>query len=145
MNSNRPRLRLIAGRRAEPRADRIVLSLVHPRGRVDVPARAIVRVEAQTQGILPDRESGTWVVVRGPRVAVFFTQPIRNEIFLLTQQIVGEVLEIVVDGACISRPVVREPLGAEPAFFISAYEITEARVLAHRLRTGTRSGPKPVL
>jgi preprotein translocase subunit SecD len=55
-----------------------------------------------------------------------------------------EPMGIVVDGECISSPIVREPLCSQESFCISASDMTEARVLAHRLRTGTKTGPRPI-
>jgi preprotein translocase subunit SecD len=53
-------------------------------------------------------------------------------------------MDIVVDGECISSPIVREPLCSQESFCITANDMTEARVLAHRLRTGTKTGPRPI-
>jgi hypothetical protein len=47
-------------------------------------------------------------------------------------------LEIVVRERCISRPVIREPLGNEPSFQLSANDFAEAQALAAELCTGWR-------
>jgi len=143
MSSDR-HLKVVAGRGDEACNERIVLSLVHPRGRVDIPAGAIVRIEARDQCALPEQGTGALLVIRRPYVHVCVTQPIRDRICELTSRIVDEPMEIVVDGECVSRPIVREPLCSQESFSISAGDITEARVLAHRLRTGTKAGPRPI-
>jgi preprotein translocase subunit SecD len=47
-------------------------------------------------------------------------------------------MELFVDGKCISRPVVREPLENESSFLLSADDLAEAQRLAEQLRRGWR-------
>jgi hypothetical protein len=134
MTGERPELTVIAG---SGRTERIALSLVHASGRIDIPVAAIQSIEAheysrfsKLQPRLPD-----------PHVEVYLRFDIRARVRRLTRAIVGEPLEIFVDGKSVSKPIVRGPLGN---LSISAFDLDEANALAARLRarcdvTGPRS------
>jgi hypothetical protein len=133
MKSNRLGLTVIPGLAigSEP-PQRIALSLVHPRERIDIPVGAIRRIEAREEFTL--WEKGKLWMFRSPRVEVSVIQAIRDQIRRLTKDIVDEPMEIVVAGECVARPIVREPLGSQECFQISASDLAEAHALAHRLR-----------
>jgi preprotein translocase subunit SecD len=120
---------------------RIALSLVHLRGRIDVPVSAIRRIDApaeQTFFIQP-------VTYSRPHVEVYVSPAIRARMRWLTRQIIDEPLEIIIDGECVSTPIVREPLGVQPSVHISASDFAEAQALAERLRVGwSKPGPRAV-
>ena len=68
---------------------------------------------------------------------------VRERLYRLTKIIVGEALEIIVDRQCISKPVVREPLGIHQSIAISEFYSEDAVVLANQLRSRwSKSGPK---
>lgn len=141
---NRLGLKVIQGHENAP-VERIALSLVHPRGRIDIPVSAILRIEAHGDGTVADHDTGRMSTYRGPHVEVCFTQAIRDRICQLTRQIVDEPMEIVVGGERISSPIVREPLCSEACFHISANDLAQAHALAHRMRTGwSKAGPRVV-
>jgi hypothetical protein len=112
--------------------DRIALSLVHPRERIDIPIGAIPRIEVR--GELALWESGKPWTCQRPWVEVWVRQPIRTRIWQLTKQIVGEPMEVVVAGECVVKPIIREPLGVQERLQISAWDLAEANALADRLR-----------
>ena len=124
---------------------RIALSLVHPRERIDIPVTAIYRIESHGAITFWDQETGTIWESPHPHVEVWLSRAVRERIYRLTRHIVDESMEIVVGGECVSRPIVREPLGLQPCFQISADDLAEARALAYRLRMGWReAGPRAV-
>jgi len=57
-----------------------------------------------------------------------------NEFYRLTKNIIGESLEILVSGTCVSKAIVHEPLGIHQTFSISEFNYGDAAVLADRLR-----------
>jgi len=127
------RLALIAGGR--DRVPRIALSLVHPRERIDVERTDVVAIEA-----LPDvtfsSPDGPVTIKAAPHVEVTLTLPIRARLHRLTRDLVGEAIDIVVGGAIVSSPIVREPLGWQGAFHIKVSDMKEAEALAPKLRKG---------
>jgi hypothetical protein len=137
MERNRRDLRVVQGGRSAP-AVRLALSLVHPRGRIDIPVDAIVWIVAYGEG------QGPWPF-HNPHVEVCFAPAIRKRIYDLTQHIVDEPMDIVVCGERISSPIVREPLGQDSSFRISAYDLAEAQELADQMRTGwMKAGPRVI-
>jgi hypothetical protein len=109
-------LRLILGG-ATGRAlqERIGLSLMHPRGRVDIPVAAIQRIEALETMTFYDRQTASLSTAHCPRVEIWLDAHLRARIYRLTRRIIDEPLDIVVDGGCVSRPIVREPLARSRA------------------------------
>lgn len=124
-------------------AEDIALSLLHPRGRVDVPVSAIRRVEAQATVAFRNTESGEIHEYPNPHVEVCFAADVRERICQLTRQIVGQPMEIVIDCATISKPIVREPLCTRPCFSISAADLADASALAQRIRSGSNKACAP--
>jgi hypothetical protein len=118
-------------------AEDIALSLVHPKGRVDVPLSALGGVNAAATTPLRNAETGQVHDYPGARVELCFAADIRERVCALTRQIVGEPMEIVVDCATISKPIVREPLCTRPCLQISTGDLAEATALAKRIRSGT--------
>lgn len=132
MTGKRPELTLIAGSR---RTERIALSLVHQSGRIDVPVTAIHWIEAREYSRFSKRSPDTHVEVN-------LRFDIRARLRKLTRGIVGEPLEIFVDGRSVSKPIVREPLGN---LSISAFDLDEANALATQLRARcTLTGPRSI-
>src|SRR5579859_4156037 len=132
MTEGRPELTVIAG---SGRKERIALSLVHASGRIDVPVEAIYAIEAHEYSRFSNR-------FPLPNVEVNLRFDIRARLRRLTRAIVGEPLEIVVDGKSISKPIVREPIGN---LSISASDLDEANALAAQLRARCGiTGPRPV-
>jgi preprotein translocase subunit SecD len=146
MRGNRLGLTLIRGfGRTDPPRGRAALSLVHPRGRIDVPVNAIRRIEAHAEQTFFIQDTWQPVTYSRPYVEVYVSPAIRARMWWLTRQIIDEALEIIVDGECVSAPIVREPLGSQPSFHISAFDFAEAQALAERLRVGWRKpGPHAV-
>jgi hypothetical protein len=124
-------------------AEDIALSLVNPKGRVDIPVSAVQRVEARAT--FAYRIQGTEAVHEdpSPRVEVCFAKDIRERVCELTRKIVGEPLAIEVDCGTIARPIVRQTLCDIPCFEISANDIAEANALAQRILKGTNRACAP--
>ena len=112
-------------------ADRIALSLVHPRERIDIAISAIRWIEARRYKIHGSGK-GSWIS-RYPFVEICLAPYVGERIYRLTKQIVGESLEFLVNGESISKPVVREPLGIHESLAISLWDYEEAAALANRL------------
>jgi hypothetical protein len=131
---SRPPLFVIEGRPDAP--VRIALSLIHPRERIDIPVRDVLEIEAFAEQtfFFPDiRESRTfpWAHVR-----LNFKPQTRARIYRLTSQIVEEEMQIVVAAEVVCSAVVREPLGIQEGFNITANDLAEAEKLACKLREG---------
>lgn len=131
MTGGRSELTVIAG---SGRTEKIALSLVHASGRIDVPVEAIHSIEAREYSRFSKR-------FPLPNVEVNLRFDIRARVRRLTRGIVGEPLEIVVDGKSVSKPIVREPLGN---LSISTFDLDEANALAAQLRARCGiTGPRP--
>jgi preprotein translocase subunit SecD len=124
-------------------AEDIAVSLVHPKGRIDIPVSAVGRVDASAKIAFRNTETGEVHEYPNPHVDVCYAKDIQERVCQLTQQIVGEPLAIVIDCETVSRPIVREPLCAHPCFQISANDIAEATALAKRIRSGTNRACAP--
>jgi hypothetical protein len=124
-------------------AEDIALSLVNPKGRIDIPVSAVDRVDASGTIAFRTKETGEIHEYPNPHVDVCYAKDIQERICQLTQQIVGEPMAIVIDCETVSRPIVREPLCAHPCFQISANDIAEATALAKRIRGGTNKACAP--
>jgi preprotein translocase subunit SecD len=146
MTTNRPDFKVIQGRSPDDAlAERIALSLVHARARIDIPVSAIVRIEALEEFNYFVPETGQHLKVPQPHVEVCFKQEIHDRICQLTRHIIDEPLDIIVGGERICSPIVREPLCSQEAFVIHIYDLSEAHALAHRMRAGwIKSGPRAV-
>jgi hypothetical protein len=145
MTNVRPVLRVIRGDVANNvPAERIALSLVHPRERIDVPASA-VRIEACGEWIFTDERGRPWSAP-SPRVELCFRPDIARRIRRLSRAIVDQPWDIVSGGEVVASPIVRMPLCCPgTSIFVSVFDLEEARALAHRLRTGWRRlGPRAV-
>ena len=127
------------GRTARVPATRIAMSLVvYERKRLDIPLHAMTRIEPHaTQTFL--FEGGGVRTYDMPHVQIWLTPNLQAKLRAFTKDIVGEIMELHVAHKVVARPVLREPLGNEPAFQISAYDLTEAQALAARLANGWRS------
>jgi hypothetical protein len=145
MRGNPPEMRVIHGHGADTeRGERIALSLVHPRERIDVPVSAIVTIEATGESTYAEEGTGRLCTFRSPRVELCFTQAIVERICRLSREIGEEPVEIIVGGECVAKPTIFGPLTG-PCFVISTYDLAEAHALAHRLRTGwSKAGPRPI-
>ncbi len=124
-------------------AEDIALSLVHPKGRVDVPVSALGDVEAEATFTFRNTETGRVHEYPDPHVYLCYSEDIQKRICELTRQIVGQPMEIVIDCTTISKPIVREPLCTSPCFQISANDLAEATSLAKRIRSGTNRACAP--
>jgi preprotein translocase subunit SecD len=133
MNGRRPVLSVVEGRPDAP--VRIALSLVHPRERIDIPVKDVLKIEANAeQTFLPELKASK--INPRAHVRLEFKPDIRARIYRLTSQIVGEELQVVVAGEVVTRPIVREPLGIREGFSISAFDLEEAKALERKLREG---------
>ena len=124
-------------------AEDIALSLVHPKGRVDVPVSALGDVEAEATFTFRNTETGQFHEYPNPHVEVCFAKDVRERICDLTRQIVGQPMEIVIDCATISKPIVREPICTRACFFISVADLADATALAQRIRRGSNRACAP--
>jgi preprotein translocase subunit SecD len=134
MDRRKPALSVIEGLAAGPM--RIALSLVHPRARIDIPVKDVLKIEALAEQTFFFSDTWTSKSYRAPHVRLEFAPHIGARIHRLTSQIVGEELPIVVAGTIVSRPVVREPHGVRETFSIKVHDMDDARALAAKLREG---------
>jgi preprotein translocase subunit SecD len=122
---------------AAANADDIALSLVHAQARIDIPVSALKRVEAHATFAVRNPETGEVHEHPSPEVEVCFSKDIRERVCELTQKIVGQPIEIVIDCATVSKPIVREPLCTRPCFLIGMGDLADTNALAQRIRRGT--------
>jgi len=113
---------------AERASDRIVLSLVHLRERIDVSASAVLSIEAQDEQTF-FLDTGASLTISSPSILLCFTPDIHHRISELSAGIVGEALEVFVAGQSIAAPVVREPLSSLTGFLLHAGNDADARML----------------
>lgn len=124
-------------------AHRIALSFVHPIERLDVAVSAIRWIEPRRFKCY-GRGKNAWIATM-PFVEICVAPYIRERIYRLSKQIVGDPLEIVVDGEGIIRPILREPLGIHESISISQSDYQDAVALSDRLRARcSEIGPKLV-
>lgn len=130
----KPVISAIEGRRNAP--VRIALSLVHPRERIDIPVRDVLKIQALAQQTLffPDR--WTSKTYQMPHVRLEFSPHVGARIHRLTSQIVEEELPIEVACKVVCRPIVREPHGLWDKFCIGVHDMDDANALAAKLREG---------
>jgi preprotein translocase subunit SecD len=124
-------------------AEDIALSLVHPKGRIDIPVGAVGRIDASATIAFRNTETGKVHEYPNPHVDVCYAKDIQERICQLARQIVGEPMAIMIDCETVSRPIVREPLCVHPCFEISANDIAEATALAQKIRRGTNRACAP--
>ena len=124
-------------------ADDIALSLVHGQNRIDIPVGAIQRIEARATQTFVVTETKEKRVFPLPHVNICYAADIQKRICQLTRGIIEQPMELVVDCATISKPVVYEPL-CGPCLQLSANDFTEANALAQRLKTGSNRRCAPV-
>lgn len=120
-------------------ADDIALALVNPKGRIDIPARAITRVSPGGTLAVRNLETGEVREYPDPHVDLCFSEDIRERICGLTRQIVGKPLAVVIGCRTVSRPIVREPLCTRSCLKVSTSDIAEAAALVRQIRSGTSS------
>jgi preprotein translocase subunit SecD len=125
-------------------ADEIALSLVHPKGRIDVPVSSLGRVEAHATVAFRNTETGVVHEYPDPGVEVCFAKDVAERVCQLTRQIVGQELAIMTDCETLTRPVVREPLGCTSSCLrISIFDFVDANALAQRIRRGSNRSCAP--
>ena len=129
MVGTRPEMKVVGG---GERIGKIALSLIHSSGRIDVPVKAIHWIEARED--FSYFVKGQMRALPSPHVEVNLRSDIRARLYKLTRTIVGEPLDIFVDGKPVSKPIVREPLGGREHLRISTFDLDEAHALAARLR-----------
>jgi preprotein translocase subunit SecD len=129
--------------RATASAEDIALSLVHPKGRIDIPVSAVKEVSSEAISRFRNKETGAVREYRHPHVDVCLAAKFLERICQLTQQIVDEPLAIVVDCEAISKPIVREPICTQSCFHISIFDLADATALAQRIRRGTNKACAP--
>jgi preprotein translocase subunit SecD len=134
MSEQRPSFSVIEGSADAP--VRIALSLVHPRERIDIPVRDVLSIKSRAEQTFFCPELQASRTHSAAHARLQFKPDVRARIWRLTSQIVGEAMQIVVADEVICRPVVREPLGLQEGFNISAYDMEEARTLAAKLQQG---------
>ena len=128
------KLTVVEGRADAPR--RIALSLINPRGRVDISVHDVIRIEALAEQTFFFADTWTSKTYPMPHVGLEFAPHVGAQIHRLTSQIVGEELSIVVVGKIVSRPIVREPHGLRDKFNINVHDMDDAQALAAKLREG---------
>jgi hypothetical protein len=111
-------------------ADDIAVSLVNPKGRIDIPVSAITRVEAMAALTFRNKETGKIFQDPSPHVELCYTEDVHQRICQLTRQIVGQPLVVVINCETATKPIVREPLCSRPCLDISTNDVAEATALA---------------
>ena len=124
-------------------AEEIALSLVNPKGRIDIPVSAVDRVQAYATIAFRNSETGAVRERPDPHVEVCVAKEFRERICGLTRRIVGQAMAVMVDCETVTKPIVRDPLCAGPCFSISANDLAEANALAQRIRRGTNRACAP--
>jgi preprotein translocase subunit SecD len=124
-------------------AEEIAVSLVNPKGRIDIPVSAVVKVEASATIAFRNSETGKVWEHSDPHVDICVAEEFKARICELTTQSVGEVLAIVIDCETVTKPIVREPLCARSCFTVSANDLEEANALAQRMRRGSNRACAP--
>jgi hypothetical protein len=120
-----PELKVIAG---DGRTEKVALSFVHSLGRIDVPVSAVSTIEPREFSPFSKR------ALPSPHVEVSVRFDIRAKLLSLTRRIVGEALQIMIEGRTISAPIIREPFGNRDSFNISTPDFEDAQTLAAELR-----------
>ncbi|ABD06657.1 hypothetical protein RPB_1949 [Rhodopseudomonas palustris HaA2] len=115
--------------------DRIAMSIVHPRERIDVALDEVLAIEAVAEHTFAVSD-GTTMTVAAPHVQVTLAPNIGARLYRLTSHIIDEAADYVVGGEIVCSPIVREPIGLRGTFFISASSLAEAEALAAKLRQG---------
>jgi hypothetical protein len=111
---------------------KIALSLVHPSGRIDVPADAIHWIETSGEFLVSVR--GRLQAWPSPHVELSLRPDIGIRIYRLTRNIVGDVVDLVVDGQSVSKIRVITPVGLRSRIRIDVLDLAKAEALAARLR-----------
>jgi len=114
-------------------ADEIALSLVHGEHRIDVPAGAIVSIEALPYSLYRNTETGEITKGGRPYVEICFNGAIGAQTCELTKKIVDEPLELWVSCQAIVNPIVREPLCSDTCFKVLLFDFAEAEQLVSKL------------
>jgi hypothetical protein len=126
-------LSVIAGGRGGQ--DRIAMSIVHPRERIDVTLAQVLSIEVvpDVTFAAPDGMLRTYAM---PSVHIGLAPSICARLHRLTSVILQEKMDLVVGGEVVSSPRVLEPIGAEQAISIGVYDVADAEALAAKLRQG---------
>jgi SecDF, P1 head subdomain len=124
-------------------AEDIALSLVNPKGRIDIPVGAVEQIIARANFVYRIQGTEEMHETPSPHVQVCFSKDIGERICELTGKIVGQPLAIVVDCETLTKPIVRHPLCENPCFEISANDFAEANALVQRIRKGTNRACAP--
>ncbi len=129
-----PRFRIIDGlTESDVRPEKIAFSLVHPSARIDVPVSAIHWIEARDS--FSFTVSGVLRTFPKSYVAVNLRADIAMRIHRLTCKIVGEIVEIIVDGESVCKPRIIGPIAGYGRFHISIVDFDDARALAAKMRS----------
>jgi hypothetical protein len=133
MSGSRPTLRVIDGlvaRNARP--EKIALSLVHPSARIDVPARAIHWIEACEEfSFFVNKQLYSYP---GPHVAISVHADAAVLIHRLTQKVVGDFIEIIVNGESVCKPRIVQAI-SRGRLIIRASDFDVAQELAAKMRS----------
>jgi hypothetical protein len=127
-----PRFRIIDGLAAsDVRPEKIAFSVVHPSAHINVPVSAIHWIEACDNICFV--VSGVLRTFPDTSVEVNLRADIAVRIHRLTREIVGEFVEIIIDGECISKPHIIGPVAGR--FRISMGNIEDAKALAAKMQS----------
>ncbi len=91
--------------------------------------KAIKRIEVREYSPFSKQQ----LALPNPHVKVNLRYDIRANLRRLTREIVGEPLEIFVDGKSVAKPIVRKPLDSGASLRISTSDLDEAHALAAQL------------
>jgi hypothetical protein len=130
----RPSFQVIDGLIATgARPEKIAFSLVHPSVCINVPISAIHWIEARD--CFSFTVNGVLRTFPDARVEVNLRADMAVRIWRLTREIVGQILEITVDGECVSKPRILEPIGRNGRFQIGMGDLDDAQSLAAKMRS----------
>ena len=122
-------------------ASDIAVSLVNKQERIDIPAAAIERIEAQhglTIFVPLTGKKTTYSDIHS--VSVCVSKEFRERICQFTRRILGEPMQVVVGCKVITAPVVREAICKNACFTLSAQDGPDAEALANKLRDRKSTG-----
>jgi preprotein translocase subunit SecD len=127
------------------KAEEIALSLVNPKGRIDIPVTALEQVQGYATKSFRNAETGAVREIPTPHVDVCVAKEFKERICELTTRSVNEAVAVVVDCETVVKPIVREPLCTQSCFSISTNDLAEANALARRIRRGANRACAPSL
>jgi preprotein translocase subunit SecD len=119
------------------RAADVRFSLVHGNERIDVTADDIEEIRVDPTIGFRSIETGEVRTYRDPHVVICLAGSVEKRLCELSRRLLNKPMAVVVDCQTLSEPVIREPLCSEQCFWLSIYDLIDAKAIAQRLKTGS--------